>query len=54
MFAGSIVDTADMPKDHNKGGHRIYASGKYDSLLYAPIIPNKKQSFFEQPYNRIE
>ncbi len=43
MFAGSKVDTAEMPKDHNKGRHRIYAGGKYDSFLYAPIVPDKKQ-----------
>ncbi len=42
MFAGSKVDTAEMPKDHNKGRHRIYAGGKYDSYLYVPIIPEKK------------
>ncbi len=42
MFAGSKVDTAEMPKDHNKGRHRIYAGGKYDSYLYVPIIPMKK------------
>ena len=39
MFAGSKVDTANMPKDHNKGRHRIYTGGKYDSFLYVPIIP---------------
>lgn len=43
MFAGSKVDTADMPKDHNKGRHRIYAGGKYDSFLYVPLIPDKKK-----------
>ncbi len=42
MFAGSKVDTAEMPKDHNKGRHRIFAGGKYDSYLYVPIIPEKK------------
>lgn len=42
MFAGSKVDTAEMPKDHNKGRHRIYSGGKYDSFLYVPIIPEKK------------
>ncbi len=42
MFAGSKVDTAEMPKDHNKGRHRIYTGGKYDSYLYVPIIPEKK------------
>lgn len=43
MFAGSKVDTAEMPKDHNKGRHRIYTGGKYDSYLYLPVIPEKKQ-----------
>lgn len=41
MFAGSKVDTADMPKDHNKGRHRIYTGGQYDSFLYVPIVPDK-------------
>lgn len=41
MFGGSNVDTSDMPKDHNKGRHRIYTGGKYDSFLYVPIIPEK-------------
>lgn len=42
MFAGSKVETTDMPKDHNKGRHRIYSGGKYDSFLYVPIIPEKE------------
>ncbi len=42
MFAGSKVDTAEMPKDHNKGRHRIYTGGKYDSYLYLPVIPEKE------------
>lgn len=42
MFAGSKVDTAQMPKDHNNGRHRIYTGGKYDSYLYLPVIPEKK------------
>ncbi len=42
MFAGSSVDTTDMPKDHNNGRHRIYTGGKYDSFLYLPIIPDNK------------
>ncbi len=42
MFAGSKVDTAEMPKDHNKGRHRIYTGGKYDSYLYLPVIPEEK------------
>lgn len=41
MFAGSKVDTADMLKDHNKGRHRIYTGGQYDSFLYVPIVPDK-------------
>ena len=42
MFAGSKVDTTDMPKDHNKGRHRIYTGGRYDSFLYVPVIPEKQ------------
>lgn len=42
MFAGSQVDTAEMPKDHNKGRHRIYTGGKYESFLYVPVIPKKE------------
>ena len=42
MFAGSKVDTAEMPKDHNNGRHRIYTGGKYNSYLYLPVIPEKK------------
>ncbi len=42
MFAGSKVDTADMPRDVNRGRHRIYTGGKYDSFLYLPVIPEKK------------
>lgn len=41
MFAGAKVDTAEMPKDHNKGRHRIYTGGKFNSYLYVPIIPKK-------------
>lgn len=42
MFAGSEVDTTEMPKDHNKGRHRIYTGGRYDSFLYIPVIPEKE------------
>lgn len=42
MFADSKIDTVEMPKDHNKGRHRIYTGGKYNSYLYVPIIPEKK------------
>lgn len=42
MFAGSKIDTADMPKDVNRGRHRIYTGGKYDSFLYLPVIPEKE------------
>lgn len=42
MFAGSKVDTTDMPKDHNKGRHRIYTGGRYDSFLYVPVIHEKQ------------
>ena len=46
MFAGGKwgdeVDTTELPKDHNKGRHRIYTGGKYDSYLYLPVIPEKK------------
>ncbi len=31
MFAGSQVDTAEMPRDHNRGRHVIHTGGKYDS-----------------------
>ncbi len=43
MFAGSKVDTAEMPKDHNKGRHVIHTGGKYDSYLYVPVIPNRPE-----------
>lgn len=39
MFAGSKVDTAEMPKDHNRGRHRIYTGGRFDSYLYLPVVP---------------
>ncbi len=38
MFAGSKVDTAEMPKDHNRGRHRIHTGGPYDSYLYLPVL----------------
>ena len=44
MFAGSKVDTAEMPKDHNKGRHVIHTGGKYDSYLYVPVIPNRPEA----------
>lgn len=42
MFAGSDVSTAEMPWDHNKGLHRIYSGGDYDSYLYVPFVPVKE------------
>lgn len=42
MFAGSDVSTAELPKDHNKGRHKIYSGGKYDSYLYVPFVPKKE------------
>lgn len=36
MFAGSDVETIDMPHDVNKGRHVIHTGGKYDSFLYVP------------------
>lgn len=44
MFAVSKVDTAEMPKDHNKGRHVIHTGGKYDSYLYVPVIPNRPEA----------
>ncbi len=41
MFAGSKVDTTDMPKDHNKGRHRIY-TGAGTTAFYVPVIPEKQ------------
>jgi predicted acyl esterase len=41
MFAGSNVDTADMPHDVNKGKQIIYTGGKHDSFLYVPVIPEQ-------------
>ncbi len=38
MFAGSNVETADMPHDVNKGRHVIHTGGRYDSFLYAPFV----------------
>lgn len=34
-------DVVKSPKTHNKGIHRFYSGGKYDSYLYVPIIPSK-------------
>ena len=42
MLAGSKVSTTELPKDHNKGRHRIYTGGKYDSYLYLPVLPQSK------------
>ena len=42
MFAGSKVSTTQLPKDHNKGRHRIYTGGKYDSCLYLPVLPRSQ------------
>lgn len=38
MFAGSNVETADMPHDVNKGRHVIHTGGRYDSFLYVPFV----------------
>ncbi len=43
MFAGSDVSTAELPKDHNKGRHRIYSGGQYESYLYVPFVPEKEE-----------
>lgn len=43
MFAGSDVSTAELPKDHNKGRHRIYSGGPYESYLYVPFVPEKEE-----------
>lgn len=40
MFAGSHVDTAELPRDINEGRHRIYTGGIHQSYLYLPV--NKK------------
>ncbi len=41
MFAGSDVETTDMPRDVNHGRHIIHTGGKYDSFLYVPVIPKE-------------
>lgn len=40
MFAGSNVETTDMPHDVNRGRHVIHTGGRYDSYLYVPVIPS--------------
>lgn len=39
--SGGEVETSKMLHDVNKGRHRIYTGGQYDSFLYVPVIPKK-------------
>ncbi len=36
------IDTTHLPKDVNRGRHILYTGGSYDSYLYLPIVPNRK------------